>query len=95
MMNELRGIKEREKKKSMKCVITKALEYHSAAEELPAIVDKTYLCRVIVAGGYGRFCVCYWILRYNGLRKWDTTQGIVTHWAEIPEVYDIDDDKVL
>ena len=79
----------------MKNVIVKAFEYHSILKELPTIVNKTYLCRVIVAGGYGRFCVCYWAMQYNGDGKWDTSQGIVTHWAEIPEVYDIDDDKVL
>ena len=95
MMNELRGIKERKKKKSMKYVITKALEYHSILEELPTISNKTYLCRVIVAGSYGKFRVCYWVMRYDGLGKWDTSQGIVTHWAEIPEVYDIDDNKIL
>lgn len=82
-------------KKSMKNVIVKTLEYHSIIEELPTISNKTYLCRVIVCGIYGKFRVCYWILRYNGDGKWDTVQGIVTHWAEIPEVYDIDDNKIL
>ena len=79
----------------MKYVITKALEYHSIIEELPTNADKTYLCRVIIDGGYGRFCVYYWVKQYNGDGKWDTTQGIVTHWAEIPEVYDIDANKIL
>ena len=82
-------------KKSMKNVITKTLEYHSVIEELPVTVDKTYLCRVIVGGSYGKFSVCYWTLKYNGDGKWDIVQGIVTHWAEIPEVYDIDDNKIL
>ena len=82
-------------KKSMKNVITKTLEYHSVIEELPVTVDKTYLCRVIIDSDYGKFHVCYWTLKYNGDGKWDTTRGIVTHWAEIPEVYDIDDNKIL
>lgn len=82
-------------KKSMKNVITKALEYHSVMEELPTIANKTYLCRVIVCGIYGKFGIYYWFLRYDGNGKWDTSQGVVTHWAEIPEVYDIDDDKIL
>ena len=79
----------------MKNVITKALEYHSIIEELPAISNKTYLCRVIVDGSYGKFRVCYWTVKYNGDGKWDIAQGIVTHWAEIPEVYDTDDNKIL
>lgn len=82
-------------KKSMRNVIVKALEYHSILEELPTNMDKTYLCRVIVGGSYGKFHVCYWTLKYNGDGNWDTAQGIVTHWAEIPEVYDIDDNKIL
>lgn len=79
----------------MKYVITKTLEYHSTIEELPTISNKTYLCRVIVCGSYGKFRVYYWTLKYNGDGKWNTAQGIVTHWAEIPEVYDIDDNKIL
>ena len=79
----------------MKCVITKTLEYHSIIEELPTNMDKTYLCRVIVGDSYGKFRVCYWTLKYNGDGNWDIVQGIVTHWAEIPEVYDIDDNKIL
>ena len=79
----------------MKYVITKTLEYHSTIEELPTISNKTYLCRVIVCGSYGKFRVYYWTLQYNGDGKWDTAQGIVTHWAEVPEVYDIDDNKIL
>ena len=79
----------------MKNAIVKALEYYSVIQELPTISNKTYLCRVIVGGSYGKFSVCYWILRYYGEGKWDTTRGIVTHWAEIPEVYDIDDNKIL
>lgn len=82
-------------KKSMKNVIVKSLEYHSILEELPTIANETYLCRVIVGGSYGKFCVCYWAIQYTGDGKWDITQGIVTHWAEIPEVYDIDDNKIL
>ena len=82
-------------KKSMKNVIVKTLEYHSTLEELPTNADKTYLCRVIVCGSYGKFRVYYRVMRYYGEGKWDTTRGIVTHWAEIPEVYDIDDDKIL
>ena len=79
----------------MKYVITKTLEYHSVIEELPVTVDKTYLCRVIVCGSYGEFSVYYRVMRYYGEGKWDTTRGIVTYWAEIPEVYDIDDNKIL
>ena len=79
----------------MKNGIVKTLEYYSVIEELPTNMDKTYLCRVIVCGSYGKFSVYYWILRYYGEGKWDTTRGIVTHWAEIPEVYDIDDNKIL
>ena len=94
-MNELKGIKERKKKKSMKYAITKTLEYHSIIEELQPINGKKYLCRVIVGSSYGKFRVCYWTLKYNGVGKWDIAQGIVTHWAEIPEVYDIDDNKIL
>ena len=82
-------------KKSMKNGIVKALEYHSTIEELPTNADKTYLCRVIVGGSYGKFRVCYWTVKYNGVGKWDIAQGIVTHWAEIPEVYGIDDNKIL
>lgn len=82
-------------KKSMKNVITKALEYHSVMEELPTTVDETYLCRVIVCCDYGIFRVCYQTMKYKGDGSWHTTQGIVTHWAEIPEVYDIDDNKIL
>lgn len=79
----------------MKNVIIKALEYHSIIEDLPTISNKTYLCRVIVCGSYGKFRVCYWVMQYYGDGKWDTSQGIVTHWAEIPEVYEIDDNKIL
>ena len=79
----------------MKNVITKTLEYHSVIEELPVTVNKIYLCRVIVCGSYGKFLICYWALQYDGNGKWDTSQGIVTHWAEIPEVYEIDDNKIL
>ena len=82
-------------KKSMKYVTTKMLEYYSVTEELPTIANKTYLCRVIVCRSYGKFGIYYWALQYNGNGKWDTAHGIVTHWAEIPEVYDIDDDKIL
>ena len=81
-------------KKSMKYVTTKMLEYYSVTEEL-TIANKTYLCRVIVCGSYGKFSIYYWALQYDGNGKWDTAHGIVTHWAEIPEVYDIDDDKIL
>ena len=79
----------------MKYVITKTFEYHSILEELPTISNKTYLCRVIVGSSYGKFRVYYRVMRYYGEGKWDTTRGIVTHWAEIPEVYDIDDNKIL
>lgn len=83
----------------MKNVITKAFEYHSVMEELPTIANKTYLCRVIGrvigCGSYGKFRVYYWTLKYDGDGKWDTSQGIVTHWAEIPEVYEIADNKIL
>lgn len=82
-------------KKSMKYVITKALEYHSVIEELPTIVNKTYLCRVVINSDNGRFCVCYKTIKYAGDGKWHIIQGIVTHWAEIPEVYEIDDNKIL
>lgn len=85
----------KEKKKSMKCVITKALEYHSILEELPINMDKRYLCRVVIDSDYGQFRVYYRVMSYYGEGKWDTTKGIVTHWAEIPEVYDIDDNKIL
>ena len=78
----------------MKYVITKTLEYHSILEELPAISNKTYLCRVIVGGNYGKFRVYYRVVPYYGDGKWDIAQGIVTHWAEIPEVYGIDDNKI-
>ena len=79
----------------MKYVITKTLEYYSVIEELPVTVDKTYLCRVVIDSGYGKFRVYYRVMSYYGDGKWDTTRGIVTHWAEIPEVYDIDDNKIL
>ena len=79
----------------MKNVIVKALEYHSILEELPTIANETYLCRVVTDSDYGRFRVCYWAIQYTGEGKWDTTRGIVTHWAEIPEVYDTDDNKIL
>lgn len=82
-------------KKSMKNVIEKALEYHSVIEEFPTIVNKTYLCRVIVCCDDGTFCVCYPIMKYKGNGRWYNAHGIVTHWAEIPEVYDIDDNKIL
>lgn len=82
-------------KKSMKYVTTKALEYHSVIEELPSNLDKAYLCRVIMDSDYGKFRVYYRVMRYCCEGKWDTTRGIVTHWAEIPEVYDIDDNKIL
>lgn len=82
-------------KESMKYVITKILEYYSAIEELPTDVDKVYLCRVIIDSDYGKFRIYYRAMRYFGEGKWDTTRGIVTHWAEIPEVYDIDDNKIL
>ena len=79
----------------MKNVLVKALEYHSILEELPTNMDKTYLCRVVIDSAYGKFRVCYWTLKYKGDGKWDIAQGIVTHWAEIPEVYDINDNKIL
>lgn len=79
----------------MKYVIAKTLEYHSVIEELPDIANKVYLCRVAMSGGYGRFYVYYQAIQYYGEGKWNTTKGIVTHWAEIPEVYDIDDNKIL
>ena len=79
----------------MKYVITKTLEYYSVIEELPVTVNKTYLCRVIIDSDYGRFRVYSRVMSYYGEGKWDTTRGIVTHWAEIPEVYDIDDNKIL
>ena len=82
-------------KKSMKNVIVKALEYHSILEELPTDMDKTYLCRVAIDSDYGKFCIYYRVMRYCGEGKWDTARSIVTHWAEIPEVYDIDDNKIL
>lgn len=82
-------------KKSMKNVITKALEYHSVMEELPTIANKIYLCRVVIDSDNGRFCVFYQTIKYAGDGKWYIMQGIVTHWAEIPEVYDIDDNKIL
>lgn len=82
-------------KKSMKNVIVKALEYHSILEELPTNMDKTYLCRVVIDSDYGKFRVYYRVMSYYGEGKWNTTRGIVTHWAEIPEVYDIDDNKIL
>ena len=94
-MNELKGIKERKKKKSMKYVITKTLEYYSVIEELPAISNKTYLCRVVIDSDNGRFSVYYKAVPYCGDGKWSIARGIVTHWAEIPEVYDIDDNKIL
>ena len=79
----------------MKCVITKALEYHSILEELPTNMDKTYLCRVVIDSDYGKFRVYYRAVPDCGEGKWSITRGIVTHWAEIPEVYDIDDNKIL
>ena len=82
-------------KKSMKNVITKTLEYHSILEELPTNMDKTYLCRVVIDSDYGKFRVYYRVMRYYGDEKWYNAKGIVTHWAEIPEVYDIDDNKIL
>ena len=71
----------------MKNVIVKTLEYHSAIEELPTISNKTYLCRVVIDSDNGRFRVYYQAVPYYGDGQWDTSQGIVTHWAEIPEVY--------
>lgn len=85
----------KKEKKSMKNVITKILEYYSAIEELPTDVDKVYLCRVIIDSDYGKFRIYYRVMSYYGEGKWDITRGIVTHWAEIPEVYDIDDNKIL
>lgn len=82
-------------KKSMKYVITKTLEYHSILEELPTDMNKTYLCRVVMNCDYGKFRVYYRVVSYYGDGNWNIAQGIVTHWAEIPEVYDIDDDKIL
>lgn len=79
----------------MKNVITKALEYHSVIEEFPTIVNKTYLCRVVINSDNGRFYVSYQTIKYAGDGKWNIIQGIVTHWAEVPEVYDIDDNKIL
>lgn len=79
----------------MKNGIVKALEYHSILEELPTNMNKTYLCRVVINSDYGRFYICYQSIKYYGEGKWNTTRGIVTHWAEIPEVYDIDDNKIL
>lgn len=79
----------------MKYVTTKMLEYYSATEELPTIVNKTYLCRVIVCGSYGKHYVFYNTVEYRGGGEWKMSDGIVTHWAEIPEVYDVDDDKKL
>ena len=49
----------------------------------------------VIDSDYGKFCVYYRVMRYYSEGKWDTTGGIVTHWAEIPEVYDIDDNKIL
>ena len=82
-------------KKSMKYVITKTLEYYSVIEELPTDMDKTYLCRVVIDSDYGKFRVYYRVMSYYGEGNWDIPRGIVTHWAEIPEVYDIDDNKIL
>lgn len=79
----------------MKYVTTKMLEYYSVTEELPTIANKTYLCRVIVCGSYGKHYVVYNTVEYRGGGEWKMSDGIVTHWAEIPEVYDVDDDKVL
>ena len=79
----------------MKNVIVKTLEYYSVIEELPTNVDKTYLCRVVIDSDNGRFSVYYKAVPYCGDGKWSIARGIVTHWAEIPEVYDIDDDKIL
>ena len=63
----------------MKCVITKALEYHSIIEELPTISNKTYLCRVVIDSDNGRFRICYQAVPYYGVGKWSITRGIVTH----------------
>ena len=82
-------------KKSMKYVITKTLEYYSVIEELPTNVDKRYLCRVVIDSDNGRFRAYYQAVPYCGDGKWSITRGIVTHWAEIPEVYGIDDNKIL
>ena len=82
-------------KKSMKYVITKMLEYYSVTEELPIIANKTYLCRVVMNGDYGRFYIYYQAINYCGEGKWNTTRGIVTHWAEIPEVYETNDSDIL
>lgn len=79
----------------MKNVIVKTLEYHSALEELPTVDNKIYLCRVTIDSDYGNFCVYYQAMKYIGGGKWGTTRGIVTHWAEIPEVYGIDDSNKL
>lgn len=82
-------------KKSMKNVIVKALEYHNALEELPDIANEVYLCRVAMNGDYGRFYIYYQTINYCGEGKWNTTKGIVTHWAEIPEVYETNDSDKL
>lgn len=79
----------------MKNGIVKALEYHSILEELPTNMDKTYLCRVVINSDYGKFFVSYRVMSYYGEGKWNTTRGIVTHWAEIPEVYDTNDSDIL
>ena len=79
----------------MKNVITKALEYHSIVDELPDIANKTYLCRAAMTGDYGRFYIFYQCINYCGEGRWNTTRGIVTHWAEIPEVYDTNDSDIL
>lgn len=79
----------------MKYVITKLLEYYSAIEEPPTVVNKAYLCRVVINSDNGRFRVSYQTIKYAGDGRWHIIQGIVTHWAEIPAVYDIDDDKRL
>ena len=79
----------------MKNVIVKAFEYHNALEDLPTVNDKIYLCRVVLNGDYGRFYIYYQSMRYYGKGKWNTTKGIVTHWAEIPEVCDTNDSDIL
>lgn len=79
----------------MKNVIVKVPEYHSVIEELPVTVNKTYLCRVLIGSDNGRFRVYYQAVPYYGDGKWSILRGIVTHWSEIPEVYDIDGNKIL
>ena len=79
----------------MKNVIVKALEYHNVLEDLPTVNGKTYLCRVVMNGDYGRFYIYYQSMKYYGEGKWSITKGIVTHWAEIPEVYETNDSDIL